>query len=120
MISVIIPTLNAADGLATTLTALVPGVVAGVIREVIVVDGGSTDRTLEIAEASGADIVRAERGRGQQLKAGAEVARSDWLLFLHADTALETGWADEVSAFMERVDTGNRPATAAAFRFVLG
>ncbi|MGI9411870.1 MAG: TIGR04283 family arsenosugar biosynthesis glycosyltransferase [Hyphomicrobiaceae bacterium] len=119
MISVVIPTLDAAPGLATTLTALVPGVVNGAIREVIVVDGGSSDRTVEIAEAAGADVVRAEPGRGAQLKAGAEQARSEWLLFLHADTTLEVGWEEEVRAFMDRVDSGERPETAAAFRFVL-
>ena len=119
MISVVIPTLNAAQGLATTLTALVPGVVNGAIREVIVADGGSSDRTVEIAEAAGADVVRTERGRGAQLKAGAEQARSEWLLFLHADTTLEVGWEEEVRAFMDRVDSGQRPETAAAFRFVL-
>ncbi len=119
MISVVIPTLNAAPGLATTLTALVPGVVNGAIREVIVADGGSSDRTVEIAEAAGAEIIRTERGRGAQLKAGADAARSDWLLFLHADTALEVGWEEEVRAFVDRVDSGARPETAAAFRFVL-
>ena len=105
--------------LQPTLTALVPGVVNGAVREVIIVDGGSTDRTLDIAEAAGTEIVRSERGRGNQLQAGAENARSDWLLFLHADTVLEVGWEDEVAAFIERVDTGQRPETAAAFRFVL-
>ena len=119
MISVIIPTLNAAQGLATTLTALVPGVVNGVVRDVIIVDGGSEDSTLEIAEASGANIVRSERGRGHQLRAGAEAARSDWLLFLHADTMLEKGWEEEARAFVERVDCGQRPEAAGAFRFVL-
>ena len=119
MISVVIPTLNAANELTATLVALVPGVVSGVIREVIIVDGGSTDRTLDIAENSGARIVRSECGRGKQLAAGAEKARSDWLLFLHADTALSTGWEDEARIFMQRVETGERPQSAAAFRFTL-
>jgi len=88
VISVIIPTLNAEQGLAATLTALVPAAVEGLVREVIVVDGGSTDRTLKIAETSGAEIVRASGGRGLQLAAGAERARFPWLLFLHADTRL--------------------------------
>lgn len=119
MITVVIPTLNAASGLAACLTALVPGVVNGCVREVIIVDGGSDDRTLEIAEASGARILHASKGRGVQLKTGAEQAKSEWLLFLHADTVLEAGWEDEVATFMERVDTGQRPETAAAFKFEL-
>lgn len=119
MISVIIPTLDASQSLASTLTALVPGVVNGALREVIIVDGGSSDRTLEIADAAGARVVRASRGRGSQLKAGADAAHGEWLLFLHADTVLEVGWEDEVMTFMARVDAGERPETAAAFRFIL-
>lgn len=119
MISVIIPTLNAETGLAATLTALVPAVVEGLVRDVIIVDGGSSDRTLSIAEAAGADIITSPAGRGRQLIAGAEVARGPWLLFLHADTVLETGWEREAAAFIERVEVGQRPVAAAAFRFAL-
>ena len=119
MISVVIPTLNAEQGLAATLTALVPAAVEGLVREVIVVDGGSTDRTLKIAETSGAEIVRAAEGRGMQLAAGAEHARFPWLLFLHADTVLDVGWEREASAFIERVDIGQREPAAAVFGFAL-
>lgn len=119
MITVIVPTLDAEAGLAATLTSLVTATVEGLVREVIVVDGGSTDRTLEIAEQSGATILRAGRGRGQQLAAGAEAARFPWLMFLHADTVLETGWEREAGAFMDRVDAGKWPESAAAFRFAL-
>ena len=119
MISIVIPTLNAASGLAACLTALVPGVVTGCVREVIIVDGGSTDRTLEIAEASGAKILHAGKGRGLQLKTGADTAKGEWLLFLHADTVLEAGWEDEAATFIERIDTGQRPESAAAFKFEL-
>lgn len=119
MITVVIPTLNAEASLAATLTSLVPGAVDGVIRQVVIVDGGSSDRTLRIAEDSGADIVRSEPGRGRQLQAGAEIARFPWLLFMHADTVLDTGWEREVAAFMDRVDVGQRPPCAAAFRFAL-
>ena len=119
MITVVIPTLNAESGLAAALTALVPATVDGLIREVIVVDGGSSDRTLEIADQAGATIVRSPAGRGQQLAAGAEHGRMPWLMFLHADTVLETGWEREASAFIERVEIGQRPAAAAAFRFAL-
>lgn len=119
MISVIIPTLNAEQGLAATLSALVPGAIDGLVREVIIVDGGSNDRTLAIADDAGALLISGESGRGNQLRAGAAKARSEWLLFLHADTVLEAGWEREIAALMERVAKGARPPTAAAFRFAL-
>ena len=119
MITVVIPTLNAESGLAAALTALVPATVDGLIREVIVVDGGSTDRTLEIADMAGTSLLRSAPGRGAQLAAGAAVARMPWLMFLHADTVLETGWEREAAAFIERVEVGQRPEAAAAFRFAL-
>ena len=119
MISVIIPTLNAEAGLTATLSALVPGSVRGLVREVIISDGGSGDATADIADAAGAQFVQGPKGRGVQLSAGAERARSNWLLFLHGDTVLEPGWEREVATFIERVDTGARPAAAAAFSFAL-
>ena len=119
MISIVIPTLNAENSLAATLTALVPGVVEGIVREVIIVDGGSQDRTLRIADAAGATLISAQKGRGRQLIAGAEAAKGNWLMFLHADTVLETGWELEVAALMERIESGQREEAAAAFRFAL-
>jgi rSAM/selenodomain-associated transferase 2 len=119
MISVIVPTLNADRTLAQTLAALVPAVVEGVVREAIVVDGGSTDETRAIAEAAGTRLIEAERGRGAQLEAGASAARGDWLLFLHADTVLDPGWAEEAQGFIERVESRRRQEAAAAFRFAL-
>ena len=119
MISVIIPTLNAERTLAHTLAALVPAVVEGVVREAVVVDGGSSDETCAIAEAAGTRLIEAERGRGAQLEAGANAARGDWLLFLHADTVLDPGWAEEAQGFIERVESGRRGEAAATFRFAL-
>jgi rSAM/selenodomain-associated transferase 2 len=84
-----------------------------------VVDGGSTDDTSAIAEAAGTHLVEAPVGRGSQLEAGASHARGDWLLFLHADTVLEPGWAEEAQSFMERVEQGRRAQAAAFFRFAL-
>jgi rSAM/selenodomain-associated transferase 2 len=119
MISVIIPTLNAESTLAHTLTALVPAVVDGIVQEAILVDGGSTDQTRSIAEAAGTHLIEARPGRGTQLDAGASHARGDWLLFLHADTVLDPGWAEEAQSFMERVDSGRRGQAAASFQFAL-
>src|SRR5262245_19822058 len=119
MISVVIPTLNAETTLAATLTALVPAAVDGLVREVIVVDGGSTDRTEAIVEESGANMLRKSGGRGYQLARGAIEAKQPWLLFLHADTVLEAGWEREASQFMERIDSKSRPASAVTFRFAL-
>ena len=117
MLSVVIPTLNAEAGLAATLSALVPAAVDGLVREVVIVDGGSNDSTIAIAEASGARLVRSERGRGVQLGCGAATTRFPWLLFLHADTVLEPGWEREAATFIDRVDLGQRRPCAAAFRF---
>jgi rSAM/selenodomain-associated transferase 2 len=119
MISVVIPTLNAEARLSATLAALVPAAVDGLVREVIIADGGSQDRTTEIVDNAGASLVRCEIGRGQQLAAGARQARFPWLLFLHADTVLAPDWEREASLFMQRVDHGELPLAAAAFRFAI-
>jgi len=100
MISVIIPTLNADARLGACLDALVTPALGGLVKEVIVVDGGSNDSTLAMADSFGTRILAAPPGRGGQLAAGAKTARGDWLLFLHADTVLEEGWAQEVAQFM--------------------
>jgi len=119
MISVVIPTLNEERSLASTLTALVPAAVEGLVREVVIVDGGSQDHTLAIAEEAGVVVVKSAKGRGLQLDEGAKVAKSEWLLFLHADTVLSDEWMREASLFMDSVDSGERAPGAAAFRFAL-
>jgi len=87
-LAVVIPTLNAASHLAATLTALPR------VGEVIVVDGGSTDDTAQIAARQGVRLLTSAPGRGRQLAAGAAAATSPWLLVLHADTQLDAeAWA---------------------------
>jgi rSAM/selenodomain-associated transferase 2 len=66
--------------------------------EVIVVDGGSRDATREVAAREGARVLESPRGRGRQLDEGARAAGGDWLVFLHADTTLEPGWASALRA----------------------
>ena len=110
-ISVIIPTLNAERVLPACLESLIEGLGAGLIRELIVTDGGSTDATLTISEAAGATIVAGPASRGGQLRRGAEAAKGNWLLVLHADTVLGAGWARQVQAHLE-----NAEGSAAWFR----
>ena len=109
-LSIIIPTLNAAGDLPDCLQALMPGLELGLIREVIVSDGGSEDATPRIAGDTGATFLTGAKGRGAQLAAGANAARGDWLLFLHADTILSPDWAERAAHHMER-----RAEEAAAF-----
>lgn len=108
MLSVVIPALDAADRIGACLGR------AREADEVLVVDGGSTDRTPEVARRHGASVIRAERGRGIQLHAGARAAGGDWLLFLHADTVLEPGW--RAAAERHRARPRGGPA---CFRFAL-
>ncbi|MGC8519040.1 MAG: TIGR04283 family arsenosugar biosynthesis glycosyltransferase [Steroidobacteraceae bacterium] len=109
-VSVIIPTLNAARQLPTTLAAC-----AGAL-EIIIVDGGSADETVATATRSGARVVVGPRGRGIQLHQGALQARGQWLLFLHADTVLSDEWRAAVRAFIALASSQERAAT---FRFSL-
>ena len=102
-LSVIVPTLNAANLLTGTLQAV------GKVAEIIVVDGGSSDRTHDVAAACGARVLTASAGRGTQIAAGIAAASRPWLLLLHADTRLSPGWPTVRCP----------PSRAGYFRFVL-
>jgi len=117
MITVVIPTLNGAQGLNQTFAALVPASVDGLISAVIVVDGGSNDKTLELADAAGARIIHTAKGRGVQLAQGGEAVKTKWILFLHADTVLTSGWEVEVRDFMARAALPGALRQAAVFKF---
>ncbi|MDP6708185.1 MAG: TIGR04283 family arsenosugar biosynthesis glycosyltransferase [Alphaproteobacteria bacterium] len=89
MISVVIPALNEAERLPGLLAALA---CQPLLREVIVVDGGSRDTTPALARAGGAVVLETAAGRGRQLRHGAAAARGEVILFLHADSIFpETG-----------------------------
>jgi rSAM/selenodomain-associated transferase 2 len=114
MISVVIPTFNEAGHLSLTLAALVPAAVDGLVREVVISDGGSTDGTLEAADEAGAKIVTSAKGRGQQLAAACAVAKGPWLLILHADSRLAVGWETIALSHIRQ-----QPDRAGYFKFQL-
>jgi len=93
-IAVVIPAIDEAAGIGATLASIRERACA-----VVVVDGGSADATPAIAEAAGAVVVRAPRGRATQMNAGAAALPRDWevVLFLHADTRLPVDWAHAVT-----------------------
>ena len=93
-ISVIVPVLNEEATIAATLGALA----ALAPYEVILVDGGSVDRTRDIAARSGAQVLSAERGRARQMNRGAARASGEVLLFLHADTRLPDSAFSDIAA----------------------
>lgn len=106
-ISVIIPTLNEEASIAATLKSLVSQNLKAESLEVIVADGGSSDRTVEIARRV-VKVVASRPGRGCQMNSGADAASGDILLFLHADTILPANWHEGIISAMtdERVVGG--------------
>ncbi|UCF36862.1 MAG: TIGR04283 family arsenosugar biosynthesis glycosyltransferase [Acidobacteriota bacterium] len=106
-ISVIIPTLNEEDNLGATLQSCL----TDNPHEVIVVDGGSQDRTRDIARGFPISLYESSPGRARQMNAGAAAARGTHLLFLHADTLLPAAWENEIRRVLEIPGT-----VAGAFR----
>ena len=97
-ISVIIPTLNAAATIGPTLAALAEGLDAGLLGELIIVDGSSGDGIKALADDIGAQFETVPPSRGGQLAHGATLATRPWLLFIHADTVLSAGWLEATAA----------------------
>lgn len=109
-ISIIIPALNEAANLANTLATTHSESTA----EVIVVDGGSEDETVAIAQEFGAQAVMTQAGRARQMNAGAAAASGEILVFLHADTLLPEGFDRHIHQTLAEAD-----AVAGAFRLGL-
>ncbi|MEO7741922.1 MAG: TIGR04283 family arsenosugar biosynthesis glycosyltransferase [Usitatibacter sp.] len=99
-LSIIVPVLDEAPGIAATLAALAPARARGV--EVVVVDGGSRDDTRSLAAPLADRVIEAPRGRAAQMNAGARGSRGSILLFLHADTALPEDGDGIACAGLER------------------
>lgn len=96
MLSVLIQTRNDEENLARTLACLVGGAVEGFVREVIVLDGGSSDHTRTVADHAGCRIVT------EGVAAAIAGAKGDWLLLLEPGARLAGGWVDEVAAHVAR------------------
>ena len=116
MLSVIIPTLNSERALVPTLAMLVPAAMTGVVREVMIADGGSSDATLEIADIAGCTVLASSAPLAGRLNAAAAAARSPWLMFLRAGTVLDATWLEETARFIEETELSGAPGTAAVFR----
>lgn len=107
-IAVIVPVLDEEARVGGLLDALAaqPG-----LGPVVIVDGGSADRTVEVARARGATVIAAPRGRAAQMNAGAAATGGEVLLFLHADTRLPSGAAAQIRGVLAEPGT-----VAGAFR----
>ena len=109
-ISIIIPTRNESG----SISGLLPEILATAGIEVLVVDGGSSDNTFAAAKVLGAKVFSVSPGRALQMNAGAQAARGEILLFLHADTRLPPGFAEQVQ------DALSQPGVVAgAFRLAI-
>jgi hypothetical protein len=107
VISVIVPTFNDAARLNAVLAPLVPPAMEGVVRELIIVDAGSTDGTLELADDAGARIVTSDAEGQARFDEGARVAKGPWLLLLEPSVRLEFGWE---AAVLKHVHAHKGPA----------
>jgi glycosyltransferase involved in cell wall biosynthesis len=113
MLTAIIETRDDEMRLARTLAALVPAATDGFVRDVVVIDRGSTDGTLALADAAGCLILRAEEGEDVR-RLAAEAARGDWLLLLDVGATLPATWQADAAGFIDRV--GSVSTGVATFR----
>jgi hypothetical protein len=117
VITVVIPTFNSERALVPTLSALVSGSAAGLVREVILADGGSNDETEKIADVAGCHFLKGLHDPGARLRAAAHQARGTWLLFLDPAAHLQEGWMRELRVFIETMErSGLAERRAATFR----
>jgi glycosyltransferase involved in cell wall biosynthesis len=117
VITVIIPTLDSEGALVPTLSALVSASASGLVREVILADGGSRDETEKVADVAGCHFLKGPHDPGARLRAAAHQARGSWLLFLDPAAILQEGWMREVRAFVDTMERGGlAERRAATFR----
>ena len=106
MLTVIIPTRDSERPLVHTLAALVPGATAGLVREVIVADGGSRDDTEQVADIAGCVFLASGGPLENRLNAAARRARGEWLMFLRPGIVPGPMWIDDILAFASQAPDG--------------
>ncbi len=117
MITVIIPTRDSERALVPTLSALVSASASGLVRDVILADGGSRDETEKVADVAGCHFLKGPHDPGARLRTAAHQARGSWLLFLDPAAILPEGWTREVRAFVDTMErSGLAERRAATFR----
>jgi glycosyltransferase involved in cell wall biosynthesis len=119
MLSVVIATRDCERVLVPTLATLVAGAAGGIIREVIIADGGSTDDTAEVANIAGCEVKISAAPAAERLRVATASARASWILFLTPGTVLDATWVEETSRFVEQTELrGLAEQRAAVFRKV--
>jgi rSAM/selenodomain-associated transferase 2 len=94
-LSVVVPLLNEERVIAAALTVIRAG---APVAEIIVVDGGSNDRSIELARPHCDVLIEGPRGRARQMNAGAATAHGDAIAFVHADTMVPPTFARDIEA----------------------
>lgn len=117
-ISIIIPVLNEEASIVKVLRYLKHNSSQDHIREILVVDGGSKDNTVQLAKDFGVDVIESPRGRAKQMNLGAQIAKGDIFYFLHVDTLppkhfdhriiTAVNEQHEVGCFQMRFDSNSR------------
>ena len=115
MISVVIATHESERALVHTLAALVPGALAGVVRDVIVADAGSRDDTDKVADLAGCHFMVTPGPLGARLTTAAAAARGAWLWFLQPGSVPDVGWIEAADRFIRQGERTGAPNSAAVF-----
>jgi hypothetical protein len=116
MLTAIVSTQDSEASLVRTLAALVPAAASGLLAEVVVADGGSSDATAEVADLAGCRFISSTQALGIRLKAAAATVRRPWLLFLRAGAVPQPGWIDASDHFMQMAALMEGAGRAGIFR----